>query len=117
MMTGALFTGFEGGVLAIALISLLGRTPVSGGFWLVLVGILVLAQLLRFIEKVDLLILAAASIALAGFVPQLNRAAALFFHAGSPFLNIFIFAGFTGLVALAIAILFRLIYKLVSRLL
>ncbi len=114
IMTGALFTGFEGGVIAIALVSLLDLTLISASFWLVLVGILILAQLLRFIEKVDLFILAAISIAIVGFVPQLHTAGG-FVKAGSPFLNLFILAGFIGLSTLAIAILFRLIYKLVSR--
>ena len=114
MMAAALFTGFEGGILAIALVSLLSTTIVSASFWLVLVGILVLAQLWRFIERVDLLILAAVSLLIVGFVRQLNAGAG-FVQAGNPFLNILILAGFTGLLALAIAILFRLIYKLVSR--
>lgn len=117
MMTGALFTGFEGGILAIALVTLLGTTLVSASFWLVLVGILVLAQLYRFIEKIDLLILAAISLLIVGFVRQLNWGAGRFVQLGNPFLNILILAGFTGLLALAIAILFRLIYKFVSRLL
>ncbi len=114
MMSSALFTGFEGGVIAIALVSLLGTTAISAGFWLALVGILILAQFFRFIEKVDFLILAIISLLAVGFVGQLNWAGA-FIQAGNPFLNILVIAGFTGLIALAIALLFRLIYKLVSR--
>jgi serine/threonine-protein kinase len=115
LMTGAAFTGFEGGILAIALVSLLGTTLISASFWLVLVGILILAQYLRFIERVDLFILAAISLLIVGFVRQLHKAGGIFFQVGNPFLNILILAGFTGLIALAIAILFRLIYKFVSR--
>jgi len=114
MMTSAVFTGFEGGVLAIALVSLLGTTAISAGFWVALIGILIVAQLWRFIEKVDFLILAIISLLIVGFVRQLNSAGG-FINAGNPFLNILIIAGFTGLFALAIALLFRLIYKLVSR--
>ncbi|MBW4524827.1 MAG: serine/threonine protein kinase [Phormidium tanganyikae FI6-MK23] len=114
MMSSALFTGFEGGVIAISLVSLLGTTLISAGFWFALVGILILAQFLRFIEKVDFLILAVISFLVVGFVGQLNWAGA-FIRAGNPFLNILAIAGFTGLAGLAIALLFRLIYKLVSR--
>ncbi|BAU10355.1 serine/threonine protein kinase [Leptolyngbya sp. NIES-3755] len=114
IFTSALFTGFEGGIIAIALVSLLGTTLISAGFWVVLVGILIGAQVARFIEKVDFLILAVISLLIVGFVGQLNWASG-FIQAGNPFLNILIVAGFTGLLTLAIAILFRLIYQLVSR--
>lgn len=114
ILSGALFTGFEGGIIAIALVSLLGTTLISAGFWIALVGILITAQLARFIEKIDFVILAGLSIAIVGLVGQLNWAGA-FIQAGHPFLNILVIAGFTGLVTLAIAILFQLIYKLVSR--
>ncbi|MBW4441569.1 MAG: protein kinase [Plectolyngbya sp. WJT66-NPBG17] len=114
MMSSALFTGFESGILAIALVSLLGTTTISAGFWVALVGILIVAQLWRFIEKVDFLILAVISVLIVGFVGQLNWAGG-FVRAGNPFLNILVIAGFTGLAVLAIALLFRLIYKLVSR--
>ncbi|GAP95238.1 serine/threonine-protein kinase [Leptolyngbya sp. NIES-2104] len=116
LLSSALFTGFESGIIAIALVSLLGTTLISAGFWFVLVGILIGAQLARFIEKVDFLILAVISLLVVGFVGQLNWAS-WFIQAGHPFLNILVIAGFTGLLALAIAILFRLIYKLISRLL
>ncbi|MBD1844219.1 serine/threonine protein kinase [Cyanobacteria bacterium FACHB-63] len=114
IMSSALFTGFEAGILAIVLVSLLGTTMISTVFWLALVGILVVAQLWRFIEKIDLLILAVISVLIVGFVRQLNWAGA-FVQAGNPFLNLLIVAGLTGLLALAIALLFRLIYKFVSQ--
>lgn len=114
LLTSALFTGFEGGIIAIALVSLLGTTLISAGFWVVLVAILIGAQLARFIEKIDFLILAVISLVIVGFVGQLNWASG-FIQAGHPVLNILVVAGFTGLLVLAIAILFRLIYQLVSR--
>lgn len=113
IMIGALFTGFEGGVLAIALFSLLGTTLVSAAFWIVLLGIVVLAQFLRVIEKVDLLILAAVSFCVVGFWRQLNIWTVI--QLGNSFLNVFAIAAFTGLIALAIALLFRLVYRLVLR--
>lgn len=115
IMGNALFTGFEGGLLAIAIVSLLGTTLIGATFWLLLLSILLVAQYWRFIEKVDLVILAVISLLIVGFVKQLNSA--WFVQAGNPFLNILIIAGVTGLITLAIAILFRLIYKLTSRLL
>ncbi|MBE9012176.1 protein kinase [Pseudanabaenaceae cyanobacterium LEGE 13415] len=115
VLSSALFTGFEGGIIAIALVSLLGTTLISAGFWLVLVAILIAAQLARFIEKIDFLILGVISLIVVGFVGQLNWAAAFIVSPGIPLLNILIIAGFTGLVTLAIAIVFQLIYKLVSR--
>jgi hypothetical protein len=114
LMGSALFTGFEGGILAIAIVSLLGTTLISATFWLILVGILLVAQYWRFIEKIDLVILAVMSVLIVGFVRQLNLAGA-FIQAGNPFLNILILAGLTGLLALAIALLFRLIFNLISR--
>lgn len=114
LMGSALFTGFEGGILAIAIVSLLGTTLISATFWLMLVGILLVAQYWRFIEKIDLVILAVISVLIVGFVRQLNSAG-WFVQAGNPFLNVLILAGLTGLFALAIALLFRLVFNLISR--
>ncbi|NDJ19876.1 serine/threonine-protein kinase [Myxacorys almedinensis] len=113
---GALFTGFEGGLIAIALVSLLGTTWISGGFWLILLGILVLAQRLRVIEKIDLVILAAVTFGIVGFFGQLHRASA-FVALGSSFINVLFLAIVGGLAVVTIAILFNLIYKLISRIL
>jgi serine/threonine protein kinase len=115
-ISGSVFTGFEAGILAIAMVSLLGTTAISATFWLILVGILLLAQYWRFIEKIDLVILAGVSLLTVGFVKQLNGAGE-FVRAGHPALNVLIFAGLTALVALAIGLVFRLIFNLVSRLL
>jgi serine/threonine-protein kinase len=116
VLAGAAFTGFEGGLLAIAITSLLGTTWIGGGFWLALLGILVLAQRLRVIEKVDLVILAAITFAAVGAFVQLNKAAA-FVALGKPFLNVLFLAGVGGLAMLVIALVFQLIYKIISRIL
>jgi serine/threonine protein kinase len=105
LLGGAAFTGFEGGLLAIALVSLLG-TSLGSGFWLILVGILVFIQYRRFIEKVDLLIIAAITLAIVALVPGLR----LF-----PIPLVVLVSVLAGLVAIAITILFRLIYTLISR--
>lgn len=116
ILGGAAFTGFEAGLMAIALVSLLGTTWISGGFWLVLLGILVLAQRLRVIEKIDLVILAAATFGIVGFFNQLHHAST-FIALGNSFLNVLFLAIVGGLAVVAIAIFFQLIYKLVSRIL
>jgi hypothetical protein len=114
VLKGAVFTGFEGGLLTIALVSLLGTSWISAGFWVVLLVILLLAQVLRVIEKIDLVILAAMTLGLVTLVPSLNRAVSLL-GIENAFLNIFFLAIFSGLVVLAVAIVFRLVLQLVSR--
>jgi hypothetical protein len=116
ILNRALFTGFEAGLMAIGMVSLLGTTWLSASFWVVLVGILLVAQVLRVIEKVDLLILGGISLAIVGFVRQLNWSL-MFLRLESTFINVLLIAGLMGLTVLAIAILFQLIYKLVSRIL
>ncbi len=116
VMLSAAFTGFEGGLLAIALVSLLGTSLISAGFWMLLLGTLIGAQLLRVIEKVDLLVFAVVSLGIVAFFRPFNWAMQ-FLGLSNSFVHILLVAGFTALLALAIAILFRLIYKLVSRIL
>jgi Protein kinase domain len=113
VLGGAAFTGFQGGLLAIALISLLGTTILTAGFWVVLLAILIAAQRLRVIEKVDLAILAGISFGVVGFLPLLNRGLALF-ALGQGWNAILVFALAGAIAAICITSLFRLIYKLLS---
>ncbi|MCU0570006.1 MAG: serine/threonine protein kinase [Oculatellaceae cyanobacterium Prado106] len=120
ILTGAAFTGFEGGLLAIALASIFG-TAVNPSFWLVLLGVvgaIVFAQSQRWIERVDLAIISAITLAVVMFVPVLNRiVASLAVTATLPATQVILgVAVFTALVAIAVATLFRLIYNLLSRL-
>ena len=116
---GAMFTGAEGGLLAIALLSVLGTTLVNPVFWLLLLGVmggLVFAQSRRWIERTDLFIIAGITLALVIFLPFLNdfdpiRAV------GSVFQTVLISAIFAGLFAVAVGIVFRLVYLMLSRLL
>ncbi|MBE9178894.1 serine/threonine protein kinase [Oculatella sp. LEGE 06141] len=116
LLGGAMFTGFEGGLLAIALFSLLGTTLVGAGAWIGLLGILVFAQARRWIEKVDLLVVAAATFGIIAFVPPL-RSLGLIVNIGSPIPTVIVLAGLTALIAVAVTTLFRLVYKLLSTLL
>lgn len=104
VLAGAAFTGFEGGLLLIALRFLPIPAGVKMGLWGMILGGLIFAQNRRLIEKFDLLIIAGITFALVGF---LLRGRGILFIIGLPII--------TGLVAIAITILFRLIYKLVSR--
>jgi serine/threonine protein kinase len=112
----AAFTGFEGGLLAIALASAVGTSLIGAGFWVVLLGGLVLAQSQRWIEKVDLLIIAALTLAIVAFFPAL-RSFSLIGSLSNPLIGLVAVAVFAGLILMAIAIIFRLIYKILSSIL
>lgn len=114
-LTCAAFTGAEGGLLAIAFISLFGTALVSPIFWIPWLGIisgLLFAQSRRWIDWKDILTLAAITFLLVLFIPWLNDGIS-----GNPWAIIPILAVLTGLVAVVIGIVFRLIYLLVSKLL
>jgi serine/threonine protein kinase len=112
ILGGASFTGFEAGLLAIALASLLGTTLVSAGFWLVLVAALIVMQSRRWIERIDLVFIAGGTLALVLFLPLLRDVLPV--GADSEITAVLALAGLTALVAVAVAIVFRLIYKLLS---
>ncbi|GAB4376126.1 MAG: serine/threonine-protein kinase [Elainellaceae cyanobacterium] len=119
VLGNAAFTGFEGSLVAIGLASLLG-TVISPIFWLILLGItgsLIVAQHQRWIEKIDLVIIAAITLALLVFISPLNTAITtqIATIAGGKVPFILLVAGFVGLLAIAITIVFRLIYNLLSR--
>ncbi|HEY9620954.1 MAG TPA: protein kinase [Crinalium sp.] len=114
-MGGAAFTGFEGGLLAIALLSVVGTSLVSASFWVILVGILVVTQARRIIEKVDLLIIAGVTVAIILLVPGL-RDFWLLQKLGSPIEALLMVAILAALVAVVVMLFFRLVYKLLSSL-
>ena len=106
MLTGALFSGFEGALIAIALSSLLKSPLITLGVSAVILGTLIFAQTRRWIEKIDLLIVGGISFAVVFFIP--------FLHAGLSSQQVGILAITAGLIAVAFTALFRLIYKLLS---
>ncbi|MBF2051024.1 MAG: serine/threonine protein kinase [Elainella sp. C42_A2020_010] len=129
VLSGAAFTGFEGGLLAIATASLLGTIGLSPLFWLILlavVGSIVFAQTRRWIEKIDLVIVAGLTLLLVWFFPfnllhQIVLVAPLNTLAQTlglgPRLMVLLIAGFACLIAVAATATFRLVYNLLSRLL
>ncbi len=114
LLGAAAFTGCEGALLAIALFSLPIPSPINAGLWLVLALGLVVAQSRRIIEKVDLVILAGITFAVIGLLPALHAVLAGL-SLGNGFLTVAAAAVFGGLSAIAVTALFRLIYKLLSR--
>jgi len=66
------FTGFESVVLALGLTNLLGVNGISMGLWGAVMGGLVYAQFRRWIERVDLAILAVISWGILLFVPPVR---------------------------------------------
>ncbi|MGQ9873343.1 MAG: serine/threonine protein kinase, partial [Leptodesmis sp.] len=114
LLANAGFTGFIGGISGIALASLLGTTLISGGFWLLLLLALAVLQSRRIIERVDLLIIAGAGLALVLLVAPLRQIIAIPI-AGSSLLTVVVIATFLGLAAILVTIVFRLIYLLLSR--
>jgi serine/threonine-protein kinase len=110
---GAAFTGVEGGLLAIALTSLLGTTWLGSGAWLLLVAVLILLQARRVIERFDLIIIAVVTLGVVLLFPPLQT---VLLASTSPRTTIVVLAIMTGLAAVAIGTLFRLIYRVLSAL-
>lgn len=110
---GAAFTGFEGGLLAIALFSMLGTALVAPGFWLVLVVGLIVAQYQRWIERTEMLVIGGVTLLAVMVFPFLRDV--LVTPNGNPIQLVLVVAILTGLVAVVIAIVFRLVYLILSR--
>ncbi|MGB7086031.1 MAG: serine/threonine-protein kinase [Phormidesmis sp.] len=105
----AAFAGAEGGLLFIAATSLLGTSLVGGGVWLAMLAVLVFLQVRRTIEGFDLLI-----------IGGLTLAAVIFFYplhgiVGGEAGLIVVTAVMAGGAAVAIAVIFRLVFRLLSR--
>jgi serine/threonine-protein kinase len=112
-LSGAAFTGFEGGLLAIALTSLPLSPGVGIGLLGMIVGGLIYGQYRRAIEQTEMLIIGAGTLAMLWFFPAL-RSAATMIYPGTPIAGV-LFVGWLGaLGAIAATAIFRLIYKLLS---
>ena len=113
VLGGAAFTGFEGGLLAIALTSLLPSPSLSIGLLGMIVGGLIYGQYRRSIEQTEMLIIGAGTFAMLVFFPVL-RSAAIGIYAGSPITGVLFVGWLAALGAIAATAIFRLIYKLLS---
>ncbi|WP_088242098.1 serine/threonine-protein kinase [Calothrix rhizosoleniae] len=106
MLAGAAFSGFEGGLIAIALYNLLQSPLPTLVIGAVVLGGLVFAQTRRWIEKLDLLIIPGITCGIIFFVPLLRGNLSIS--------QVLIISVAAGLVTVALISLFRLIYKLLS---
>ncbi|HBQ97153.1 MAG: serine/threonine protein kinase [Roseofilum sp. Belize BBD 4] len=77
LLSISVFTGFESVVLALGLTNLLGVNGISMGIWGAAMGGLVYAQFRRWIERMDLVILAVISWGILLFVPPVRGTHAL----------------------------------------
>ncbi|BAZ38853.1 serine/threonine protein kinase [Calothrix sp. NIES-4101] len=106
ILVGAGFSGFQAGMIAIALSGLIksqiAALLISG----VILSILIYAQTRRWIERFDLIIIPAITFAIIYFFPVLQ--------ANLDIQTIIILSVASGLVSIALTSLFRLIYRLLS---
>jgi serine/threonine protein kinase len=106
LLGGAAFSGFQGALIAIACFSLINNPMITVAMSLVILGLLIFAQTRRWIEKFDLLIIPAISLAIIFFIPLLRGDLGI--------QQVLILATAAALVSIALTALFRLIYKLLS---
>ncbi|MGM3305229.1 protein kinase domain-containing protein [Anabaena sp. WFMT] len=109
LLAGAAFSGFEGALIAIALLSLVKNPIITLAISFVVLGILIFSQTKRWLEKYDLLIIAGISFAIIFFFPYLRG--------GIVLQQVVILAVAAALVSIAMTAIFRLIYKLLSSIL
>ncbi|MEG4857565.1 serine/threonine-protein kinase [Microcoleus sp. K1-B6] len=113
VLSGAAFTGFEGGLLAIVLTSLLPSPGLRIGLLGMIVAGLIYGQYRRAIEQTEMFVIGAGTLALLVFFPAL-RSVANMIYPGAPITGV-LFVGWLGaLGAIAGTAIFRLIYKLLS---
>ncbi|WP_427157540.1 protein kinase domain-containing protein [Aliinostoc sp. HNIBRCY26] len=103
LLVGAAFSGFEGGLMAIALFSFTQSPILTLVVAAIILGLLIFAQTKRWIEKFDLLIIAIISLTIVFFIPGIIRE------------RLVVLSVAAALVAISATALFRLIYKLLSR--
>ncbi|TVU54668.1 MAG: serine/threonine protein kinase [Arthrospira sp. PLM2.Bin9] len=108
ILASAAFTGFEGGLLVMVLWSLLDTIPLSLGIAGLLLAGLLLAQVRRWIEKWDLLIVAGISFAIVFWVGTR--------HGNLEVAQVIVLPILTALSAVVATSLFRLIYGILKRL-
>ncbi|MGD1911286.1 MAG: protein kinase [Rivularia sp. (in: cyanobacteria)] len=109
LLAGSAFSGFEGALISIVLLSLLKSPPFTFVACAVVLAILIFAQTRRWIEKWDLVIIPAITLLIIFFIPLLQGGLAI---QGIVFLSIA-----ASLVAVGLTSLFSLIYKILYLLL
>jgi serine/threonine-protein kinase len=108
----AAFSGFEGGLIAIALSSLPLRPGISMGLTVAIVGSLIYAQYRRILEGKDLPILIAITLAITIVFRNALVPAWIITIFGNPIVGVLFVAWLAAAGAIAVTAMFRLIYKL-----
>lgn len=103
LLAGAAFSGFEGALMAIALFSFTKSPIITLILASIISGLLIFAQTRRWIEKIDLLIIAGLSFAV------------LFLIIGTNLLQVILLPIAAALVSISAIASFRLFYKLLSQ--
>lgn len=103
LLAGAAFSGFEGGLIAIALFSVIESPIVTFIIASLILSLLIFAQTKRWLTTSKLLIIAAVSFAIVLLIPEIVKPQVIFISV------------IAGLIAIAATALFRLTYKLLSR--
>jgi len=106
LLAGAAFSGFEGTLIAIAILSLVASPILTFMVTSVILGIIIFSQTKRWIDKKALLIITTITLAVIFFFP--------FLQAGLGILQVVILSITASLTAVAFTTLFRLIYKFLS---
>jgi serine/threonine-protein kinase len=106
LLSGAGLSGFEGGLIGIAIYNLVNALPIALGVTAFILGGLIFSQTRRWHDIKDLLILIGITLAIVWAIPALRNEQAI---AGIIFL-----AFVASAAAIAFTALFRLIYKLLS---
>jgi serine/threonine-protein kinase len=117
ILSGAFFIGFEISVLAIAAVSVLGSSLISLAMLALIMAGLAVLVISRVIEKTDLLILMGLTLLVALPIEGIGNFSILQDIGISPLLLIVMLPIMGGLVLLAAAILFLLIYRVLEKLL
>lgn len=112
-LSGAAFTGFEAGLLALALVSFLGTTLISTGLWVLILGGLVFAQSQRLLADKDLPIIVGITLALVLFFKRFPPAI-ITLSPGNPLVAVLLVTILAGAGAVAMTAVFRLVYKLLK---
>lgn len=107
----AAFSGAQGGLLAIAAISLLGTGLVGHATWIFMILGLGALQFRRVIEGLDLVIIAGVTFAIVAFFRPLHSV----LPSGGGLELIVVTALMAAGVMVAIAVIFRLVFRLLSR--
>lgn len=117
VLGAAAFSGFEGGLIAIALSSLPVTPGISMGLTVALVGGLIYAQYRRILEGKDLPITIGITLAIVVIFRNALVPAWIITMFGNQIVGVLMVAGLAAAGAIAVTALFRLIYKLLSLLL